>query len=124
MIVDDERPLVNIAEEMLAGLGYEPAGFSSSRGRARGVPRRTRPLRHRLDGRNDAGPDRHRPGARDPPPACRHPHRPQSGYSGPQLTERARSAGVSDILRKPLVSRDIAEALARHLRARLTDGER
>jgi len=41
-----------------------------------------------------------------------------SGYSGPQLTERALSAGVLEILRKPLVSRDIAEALARALPSR------
>lgn len=30
MIVDDEKPLVALAEEMLAELGYEPIGFSSS----------------------------------------------------------------------------------------------
>ena len=40
-----------------------------------------------------------------------------SGYSGVQLTERAHAAGVSDVLRKPLVSRDIAEPLARALAA-------
>jgi signal transduction histidine kinase len=31
LIVDDERPLVALAEEMLAELGYEPIGFSSSK---------------------------------------------------------------------------------------------
>ena len=31
MIVDDEPTLVALAEEMLAGLGYEPVGFESSR---------------------------------------------------------------------------------------------
>jgi FixJ family two-component response regulator len=41
-----------------------------------------------------------------------------SGYSGAQLTERAFAAGVREILRKPLVGRDIAEALARALPAR------
>src|SRR5207302_6456393 len=30
MIVDDERPLVALAEETLAELGYEPVGFDSS----------------------------------------------------------------------------------------------
>jgi FixJ family two-component response regulator len=39
-----------------------------------------------------------------------------SGYSGAQLTERARAAGVADLLRKPLVRRDIAAALGRALR--------
>jgi len=39
-----------------------------------------------------------------------------SGYSGAQLTERARATGVAEVLRKPLVRRDIAEALGRALR--------
>ena len=40
-----------------------------------------------------------------------------SGYSGARLTERAHAAGVRDVLRKPLVRRDIAEPLARALAA-------
>ncbi len=39
-----------------------------------------------------------------------------SGYSGAQLTGRARAIGVAEVLRKPLVRRDIAEALGRALR--------
>jgi len=39
-----------------------------------------------------------------------------SGYSGAQLAERAQATGVAEVLRKPLVRRDIAEALARALR--------
>lgn len=30
MIVDDEQPLVELAEELLAGLGYEPVGYATS----------------------------------------------------------------------------------------------
>jgi FixJ family two-component response regulator len=41
-----------------------------------------------------------------------------SGYSGAQLSERAQAAGVIDVLRKPLVRRDIAEPVARALQAR------
>ena len=37
---------------------------------------------------------------------------------GAQLTARARAVGVADLLRKPVVRRDIAEALARALGAR------
>jgi FixJ family two-component response regulator len=48
-----------------------------------------------------------------------------SGFSGTQLSERARAAGVIDVLRKPLVRRDVAEPVARAqaqpLRARPTD---
>ena len=38
-----------------------------------------------------------------------------SGYTGPMLTERALAAGVTEILKKPVQSRDIAGALARVL---------
>jgi FixJ family two-component response regulator len=38
-----------------------------------------------------------------------------SGYSGTELSERAQTAGVVDVLRKPLVRRDIAEPIARAL---------
>jgi CheY-like chemotaxis protein len=41
-----------------------------------------------------------------------------SGYGGAQLSERAQAAGVIDVLRKPLVRRDIAEPVARTLQAR------
>jgi FixJ family two-component response regulator len=36
-----------------------------------------------------------------------------SGYGGPRLSERAQAAGVIEVLRKPLVRRDIAEPVAR-----------
>ena len=50
-------------------------------------------------------------------------HRPDlpvvlmSGYNGPILAQRALAAGVSELLVKPLQSRDIAAALARVLHA-------
>jgi len=48
-----------------------------------------------------------------------------SGYSDPRLTERAHDAGVSEVLHKPHVSRDIPELLARALRiGRLGCGDR
>ena len=37
MIVDDERPLVALAEEITAQLGYEPVGFDSSSAALRGI---------------------------------------------------------------------------------------
>jgi CheY-like chemotaxis protein len=40
-----------------------------------------------------------------------------SGYAGPILAQRALAAGVSELLAKPLQSRDIAAALARVLHA-------
>jgi FixJ family two-component response regulator len=40
-----------------------------------------------------------------------------SGYVDSGVATRARAAGVSDVLRKPLQGREIAEALARAVRA-------
>jgi len=39
-----------------------------------------------------------------------------SGYTGPILTERALGAGITEILKKPVQSREIASALARVLK--------
>ncbi len=40
-----------------------------------------------------------------------------SGYIGPMMTERAHAAGVDEILKKPVQSRELAAALARVLSA-------
>jgi FixJ family two-component response regulator len=45
-----------------------------------------------------------------------------SGYGDTQLSERAQAAGVIDVIRKPLIRRDIAEPVARALEgAQLVD---
>ena len=38
-----------------------------------------------------------------------------SGYTGPMLSERALAAGITEVLKKPVQSREIASALARAL---------
>ena len=117
MIVDDERSLVALAEETLAVLGYEPAGFDSSVAALQAF--RAEPQRYDLVLTDETMPDlsgvelareirRLRP---DLPIVL------MSGYSGAQLTGRARAIGVAEVLRKPLVRRDIAEALGRALRS-------
>jgi signal transduction histidine kinase/CheY-like chemotaxis protein len=116
MIVDDERSLVALAEETLAALGYEPAGFDSSVTALQAF--RAEPQRYDLVLTDETMPDlsgvelvREIRRVRPELPVVL-----MSGYSGAQLTERARAAGVAEVLRKPLVRRDIAEALARALR--------
>jgi signal transduction histidine kinase/CheY-like chemotaxis protein len=115
MVVDDERALVALAEETLAALGYEPAGFDSSVAALQAF--RAEPGRFDLVLTDETMPDvsgvelateilRMRPGL---------PIILMSGYSGAQLTERARAVGIVELLRKPLVRRDIAEALGRVL---------
>ncbi len=115
MIVDDERPLVALAEEMLAELGYEAVGFNSSSTALHAF--RGDPHRFDLVLTDEAMPDligtelarevrRLRP---DVPVIL------MSGYGGSQLTERAGAIGVNEVLRKPLQRRDIADSLARVL---------
>ena len=118
MVVDDERSLVMLAEETLAELGYEPVGFDSSIAALQAF--RADPQRFALVLTDETMPDltgtelareirRLRPEI---------PIVLMSGYSGARLTERAHAAGVNEVLRKPLVSRDIAEPLALALGAR------
>ncbi len=115
MVVDDERPLVALAEEILAELGYEGVGFDSSTSALRAF--RAEPKRFDLVLTDETMPElkgtelaREIRQLRPDIPIVL-----MSGYSGGRLAERADSAGVNDVLRKPLDSRDIAESLARAL---------
>jgi CheY-like chemotaxis protein len=116
MIVDNEKALVALAEEMLAELGYEPIGFTSSVAALdafREAPQRfdtvlTDETMPELIGTDLAHQIRLlRP---DIPIVL------MSGYSGAPLNERARAVGVREVLHKPLQSRDIAECFGRVLR--------
>jgi signal transduction histidine kinase/ActR/RegA family two-component response regulator len=122
MIVDDQRSLVALAEETVAALGYEPAGFDSSVAALEAF--RAEPQRFDLVLTDETMPDLNGVELAREMRQVR-PELPillMSGYSGAQLAERARAAGAAELLRKPLVRRDIAEALARALRpARVLD---
>jgi signal transduction histidine kinase len=118
MVVDDERPLVELAEELLAELGYEPVGFDSSE-RALEVfladPQRFDAVLT----------DEMLPGLAGSELAARvlavRPGLPVilvSGNVGTALEQRARDAGVVALLRKPLGLQELAESLARTLGCR------
>jgi PAS domain S-box-containing protein len=115
MIVDDERQLVELAEEITAELGYEPVGFDSS-GAALEAFRAT-PNRFDAVLTDESMPDligtelAHV--IRQLRPAI--PIILMSGYGGAQLSSRAVEVGVNEVLRKPLHRRDLAESLARVL---------
>jgi signal transduction histidine kinase/ActR/RegA family two-component response regulator len=115
MIVDDERPLVELAEEVLAGLGYEPVGFVSSRVALDAF--RAAPDRFDAVVTDESMPDligtelvRQIRSLRPSLPTIL-----MSGHGDPRLASRASEIGVDEVLRKPLHGRDIAEALARLL---------
>ncbi|MBD9667325.1 response regulator [Variovorax sp. VRV01] len=118
MVVDDERPLVELAEELLAELGYEPVGFDSSE----------RALEAFLGDqqRFDAVlTDEMLPGMAGSDLALKllavRPDLPVilvSGNVGAALEQRAHEAGVVALLRKPLGLQELAESLARTLGCR------
>jgi PAS domain S-box-containing protein len=115
MIVDDEGALVDLAEEIIARLGYEPVGFDSSSAALRAF--QTAP--HRFD---IVLTDESMPELIGTELACEirrirstTPIIVMSGYGGSQLANRAAEIGVNAVLRKPLHSRDLAESLARVL---------
>jgi signal transduction histidine kinase/ActR/RegA family two-component response regulator len=112
LLVDDEEPLVRLGEEMIARLGYEPVGFTSSMAALASF--RAEPQRFNAVLSDEAMPEmtgseliqeirRIRP---DIPIVL------MSGYVTTALSARARDAGVAEVLSKPLVSRDIARSLS------------
>ena len=112
MLVDDEEALVRLGEEMIARLGYEPVGFTSAAEALKAF---------RIDPQRFAAvlSDETMPGMTGSQLAeqiiALRPDIPiilMSGYAGPTLAARARSAGARDVLSKPLAARDIARALA------------
>jgi CheY-like chemotaxis protein len=112
LLVDDEEALVRLGEEMIAGLGYEPVGFTSSTAALeafRATPERFDAVLSdesmpEMTGSELAKAIRE---IRDDIPIVL-----MSGYVTAALAHRARDAGVLDVLAKPLVARDIARSLA------------
>jgi PAS domain S-box-containing protein len=115
LVVDDEEALVAVTSEVLKHIGYQPvacsdataalAAFEAASGGIDAViadevmpgmsgTQLARALRRR---RADL------------------PFVLVSGYMGPMLSERALAAGITEILKKPVQSREIAAALARVL---------
>ncbi len=118
LIVDDEAALVRIAEETIVQLGYRAAGFTS--GTAALEAYRAEPWHYDLVLTDETMPDMTgcqltreiRKLRRDIPVML------MSGHRGAHLVAGAQAAGVTRILYKPLLSRDIAESIAGALGAR------
>jgi PAS domain S-box-containing protein len=115
MIVDDEGMLVALAEEMLAGLGYEPVGYQSSSAALQAF--RANPQRFDLVLTDEAMPDLVGTELAREIRLIR-PEIPiilMSGHGGATLENRAAAMGVNEVLHKPLQRADLAESLARAL---------
>ena len=115
LVVDDEAALVALTSEVLKRLGYEPVAFSDGATALAGF---------------EAAPERFdaviadevMPGLTGTDLARKLralradlPILLVSGYIGPMMTERAVAAGVDEILKKPVQSRELAAALSRAL---------
>jgi PAS domain S-box-containing protein len=112
LLVDDEEALVRLGEEMIAGLGYEPVGFTSSAAALEAF--RAEPGRFDAVLSDESMPEMT---GSELARAMREiradiPIVLMSGYVTAALAHRARDAGVLDVLAKPLVARDIARSLA------------
>jgi PAS domain S-box-containing protein len=114
LVVDDEEALVAVTSEVLKHFGYEPVGCSDGNAALAAFDA------SRIDA---VIADEVMPGLSGTQLAQALRRRRAdlpivlvSGYTGPILSERALAAGVTEILKKPVQSRDIASALARVLR--------
>jgi PAS domain S-box-containing protein len=123
MIVDDEPALVALAEEMLAGLGYEPVGFESSGLALRAF--RAKFERFDLVLTDEAMPDLVGTELAREVRLLR-PDIPiilMSGHGGAHLAQRAAAIGVREVLHKPLQRADLAEALDRAFQMQYSGGK-
>jgi PAS domain S-box-containing protein len=115
LVVDDEAALVALTSEVLKRLGYEAVAFSDGAAALAGfeaAPQRfdaviADEVMPGLTGTDLAR--KLRKQRADLPIVL------VSGYIGPMMTERALAAGVDQILKKPVQSRELAAALARAL---------
>jgi signal transduction histidine kinase/ActR/RegA family two-component response regulator len=117
MVIDDEKELVALTEELLASLSYEPVGFSDSR-------LALEAFRHDPK-RFDAilTDERMQPMRGVDFAELIHKTEPQlpiilmTGHRDAELDARASEVGIAEILDKPLRVQTLREALARQLRS-------
>jgi CheY-like chemotaxis protein len=113
MIIDDEQPLVELAEELLAGLGYEPVGYASSEAALLAFEAAPERFDAVLS-------DEMLPGMPGSEFASRvRLRRPDitivlmSGNVSAALEDRARAVGVQAVLHKPLALQELAKCLSK-----------
>jgi PAS domain S-box-containing protein len=116
LVVDDEEALVAVTSEVLKHIGYDPVACSDGSSALTA-------FEAAAGGIDAVIADEVMPGMSGTQLARALRRRRAdlpfvlvSGYTGPMLSERALAAGITEILKKPVQSRDIASALARVLK--------
>jgi CheY-like chemotaxis protein len=117
LIVDDEEVLVKLASETLTGVGYAVAGFTASAAALaafRADPKRFDAIvtDESMPGMSGCELIQEMRALRPTIPILL-----VSGYLSPAVMERARNAGASDVLRKPLSAHELAASLEGLLQA-------
>jgi len=112
MVVEDQRPMLLLAEEMLASLGYEPAGFlepSAAIEALVGEPSQfdAAVIDYVLPGMTGIELTRLLRRHRADLPVVL-----LSGYRGPMLQQEARAAGIARVLEKPMRIEALGGAMA------------
>jgi CheY-like chemotaxis protein len=115
LVVDDEEPLVRLATATLEDLGYAPVAFTSSTAALQAF--RDHPERfdavitdERMPRLSGSALIREMRGIRRKIPILL-----VSGYLGGSVVDHAYNAGADEVLKKPLLVRELATSLARVL---------
>jgi signal transduction histidine kinase/ActR/RegA family two-component response regulator len=121
LVVDDEEPLVKLAIRTLEGLGYAPVGFASSTAALEAF--RAEPELFHAIVTDERMPELSGSELIREVRAIRStiPILLVGGYVGGQVTALALEAGADEVLKKPLLARELAMSLARVLRSRCAD---
>ena len=113
LVVDDDAAMLSLAEEMLAELGYEPVGYPGGEQALAAFEAKPERFDAVLS-------DERMPGLSGVELAARvksmRPTLPvliATGYGGPDLEQRARAAGVAEIVAKPYTLAALSHALSR-----------
>ncbi len=119
MIVDDDQALVEITEELLAALGYEPVGFTDPARALEALRQNPSDYDALISDQQMSTTMRGTDLARAARAVCSDlPIVLITGHRDANLKARAEAAGVREILDKPLRSEQLREVLARILTAR------
>ncbi|RWO34575.1 MAG: response regulator [Mesorhizobium sp.] len=115
LVVDDDTPLMQLAEEMLAALGYEPVGFNRSPAALNAFS--ADPGRFDLVLTDEVMPDMTGVELSGKLHEIRSdlPIVLMTGYGRTLRSRQLTAAGISEVIKKPLLSASVAQCLARHL---------